>query len=166
MTTSTALTTQVHQIYINTTAQRLWDAITGSEWSTRYGYAALTEYDLRAGGRYAVAATEEMRAHGAPEIIIQGEVLEADPPRKLVQTWHALFSPATAAEGPRRLTWEIDEVSDGVCRLTVTHDVTDAPETASLIAGTSPQAGGGWAMIISDLKSLLETGSSMFAKGA
>jgi uncharacterized protein YndB with AHSA1/START domain len=165
MTTSTAVTTQVYQIFINAPAQRIWDAITQPEWTQKYGYACPQHFELRPGGAFSVTATQAMAEHGAPEVIIRGEVLEADPPHRLVQTWQALFTPEIEAEGARRLTWEISEVQPGVCRLTVTHDLTDAPLTAEQVTGAAKDAGGGWPMIISDLKSLLENGRSMFAHG-
>ena len=64
-----------------------------------------------------------MKAHGTPDVIIVGEVVEADPPRKLVQTWHPVWDPGSAAEAATRLTLEIEEDPGGVTRLTVTHDV-------------------------------------------
>jgi uncharacterized protein YndB with AHSA1/START domain len=99
-----------------------------------------------------------MTAHGAPEVIIEGEVIESDPPRKLVQTWHAMFAPDMAAEPVTRLTWDIEEGPGGITRLTVTHELDGAPKTAAQVGGAIPEAGGGWSFIISDLKTLLETG--------
>ena len=95
-----------------------------------------------------------------PDVIIDGEVVEANPPRKLVQTWRMLMDPGLAAEGFTRLTYEIEEARGGVTKLTVTHDVTGAPKLAALIAGEreSEGAGGGWNEILSSLKTLLETG--------
>jgi uncharacterized protein YndB with AHSA1/START domain len=101
-----------------------------------------------------------MKADGAPEVIITGEVVEADPPRRLVQTWHPIWEPGIAGEAFTRLTWEIEEEL-GVSKLTVTHDVTEAPITARLVAGEDPNAGGGWSFVISDLKTLLETGKAL-----
>ena len=98
---------------------------------------------------------------GSPEVIIEGEVLESDPPRRLVQTWRALFSPEIAAEGFTRLTWELTESQPGITVLTVTHDVTDAPLSAALVSGEVVEAGGGWSFILSDLKTLLETGTTL-----
>lgn len=164
MSTTTAVTTQVNQIHIRASAQQIWDAITQPEWTVKYGYACPVSYDLRPGGEYSSMGTAEMSESGVPEVILRGEVLEADPPHRLVQTWHPFFSPEMEAEGARRLTWEITEAGEGVCKLTVTHDVTDAPVLASMVSGEFAEAGGGWAMVISDLKSLLETGTSMFAK--
>jgi uncharacterized protein YndB with AHSA1/START domain len=101
--------------------------------------------------------------YGIPDVVVDGEVLEADPPRKLVQTFRMLMSPEAAADGFTQLTYEIFEVTPGVSRLTVTHDVTDAPNLAAVVAGAYEDqgggGGGGWAWILSDLKSLLETGS-------
>ncbi len=90
-----------------------------------------------------------------------GEVVEADPPRKLVQTWHPIWDDASAAETATRLTWEITEQPAGICRLTLTHDVTGAPLTASMVAGEVADAGGGWSWVLSNLKTLLETGTGM-----
>jgi uncharacterized protein YndB with AHSA1/START domain len=159
-TTVTSTTVQVHRVYIKAGAQAVWDAITAPEWNGRYGYQCPADYDLRPGGAYRGLSNAAMREMGAPDVIIDGEVIEADPPRRLVQTWRALFTPETTAEGFTRLTWEIDEKPAGLCRLTVTHDVTDAPLVAAQTSGEMVEAGGGWALILSDMKTLLETGES------
>ena len=155
------VTTQVYRVFIKATPQAIWDAITRPEWAQKYGYACPVEYDLRPGGKYRSLANEPMKAHGAPDVIIVGEVVEADPPRKLVQTWHPIWDDASAAETATRLTWEITEQPAGICRLTLTHDVTGAPLTASMVAGEVADAGGGWSWVLSDLKTLLETGTGM-----
>lgn len=157
---------QVYRTYIKATPSAVWDAITESAVNRQYGYQAAGEYELRPGGSFRVWATEEMRTRGAPELIIEGEVLEADPPGKLVQTWRALFSPETAAEGATRLIWEIDEYSPGVTRLTVVHELGAAPQTAALVGGADSETGGGWSLVLSDLKSLLETGEPLQPGGA
>jgi uncharacterized protein YndB with AHSA1/START domain len=154
------LATQIYRVFIDATPEAIWDAITSPDWNSRYGYHAETEYDLRPGGAYRVLAPVGDPSHDSTQAIIEGEVIESDPPRKLVQTWHALFSPETTAEPFTRLTWEIEAHPNGTSRLTVIHEVGDAPITASLTSGTDPAAGGGWAWIISDLKTLLETGSA------
>ena len=161
MSTTTDTTTHVFQVWIKATPEKIWEAITSREWSDKYGYKAPFEYDLRPGGAYRVYSSAEMKELGSPDVIIDGEVIESDPPRKLVQTWHALFGPETAAEPVTRLTWEITPVAEGITKLTVVHDVTGAPLTASMTSGQEEQAGGGWAWILSDLKTLLETGSSL-----
>ena len=95
--------------------------------------------------------------------MVDGEVIEADPPHKLVQTWRMLMDADTAAEGFTRLTYEIAEGAGGVTKVTLIHELEGAPKVAALIAGEQEDrgAGGGWAWMLSDLKSLLETGSRM-----
>jgi len=102
-----------------------------------------------------------------PDVIIDGEVIEADPPRKLVQTWRMLMEADLAGERASRLTFEIAGGDNGVSTLTVTHDLTDAPMTAVLVSGAKEAegAGGGWSWVLSDLKTLLETGERMAKEG-
>ena len=155
--------TQVYKVYIQATPQAIWDAITQPEWAVKYGYRAPVEYELRPGGRYRGIASPEMAAMGVSGDIIDGEVIECDPPRKLVQTWHPTWDPETAAEPPTRLTWQIEEDDDGITSLTITHELEGAPAIAKQVAGTGKlnQGGGGWAWVLSDLKSLLESGKGM-----
>jgi uncharacterized protein YndB with AHSA1/START domain len=162
--TETAVkTVQVYKEYIKATPQAVWDALTKPEWTVKYGYAPIVEYDLRPGGRYRALANEGMRRAGAPEVVIDGEVLEAKSPRRLVQTWRMLMDDSMKKEGFTHLTFEIEPVRGGVTRLTVTHDVSDAPKLASLVAGEheSGGAGGGWSEVLSGLKTLLETGAQL-----
>ncbi len=163
-TQTTLTTTQVYQVWINATPEAIWQAITDPEWNKRYGYEAPGEYELRVGGAYRVLPSEAMAQHGALDVIIDGEVLECDPPHKLVQSWHALFDPETAVEPATRLTWEV-EAKWRMSKLTVTHELEGAPKTAVQVAGAHPDAGGGWSFIISDLKTLLETGKSFAEAG-
>jgi uncharacterized protein YndB with AHSA1/START domain len=104
-----------------------------------------------------------MKAAGLPDELIVGEVIECDPPHKLVHTWHPLFSAATAAEPHTRITYEIQENQGGMCTVTLTHDVTGAPLVAGMVPGGGDpvRGGGGWPWTLSDLKSLLETGKRM-----
>ena len=162
-TNASVTTTQVYRVFNKATPQAIWDAITRPEWAERYGYASRVEYDLKPGGTYKAFPNGPMKNHGAPDVIIVGEVIESDPPRKLVQTWHPVWEPSIAAESITRLTWDIEEQRGGVTRLTVTHDVTDAPLTARMVAGDDPNAGGGWSYMLSDMKTLLETGKSLAA---
>jgi uncharacterized protein YndB with AHSA1/START domain len=167
----TTETTQVYRVWIKSTPERIWTAITDPAWTTRYGYGAPAHFDLKPGGAYHSSATDEMREFGKqngfeiPDRIVDGEVLKCDPPRLLVQTWRMLMDPTTAAEPFTTLTYEIEESKSqpGVCRLTVTHELTDAPATATSVAGSplDEAGGGGWAWVLSDLKSLLETGTSL-----
>jgi uncharacterized protein YndB with AHSA1/START domain len=161
--TDKAATLQVYRIVIKASAQAIWDAITKPEWSERYAYGGRAEYELHAGGRFSHKASAEMKSFGLPDEIIIGEVIECDPPRKLVQTWHPLFDANTSAEPPTRLTYEIIEHQNGLCTLTITHDVTGAPCVAGMVpgGGDPTKGGGGWPLVLSDLKSLLETGQRM-----
>ena len=163
--TETTVTTQVYRVYIKATPQAIWDAITKPEWSQKYGYGGIVEYDLRPGGKYRGLASESMRSAGAPEVAVDGEVVEVDPPHKLVQTWRMLMDDGMAAEGFTRLTHEIEPVGEGVTKLTLIHDLTGAPRLQLLLSGgmESEGAGGGWSWVLSDLKSLLETGSTLGA---
>jgi uncharacterized protein YndB with AHSA1/START domain len=171
--TETMVTTQVYRVYIKASPQAVWDAITKPEWTERYGYGSRVDYDLRPGGRYRAFSTEEMKAARAemgggptPDVIVDGEVIESDPPHRLVQTWRMLMDPGTTAEGFTRLTYEIVETRPGVSKLTLTHELEGAPRLATFVGGDmeSIGAGGGWAEALSDLKTLLETGSSFYAE--
>lgn len=164
--TDTSVTTQIYRVFIKASPQAIWDAITTPEWTQRYGYGLRDMYELHPGGRYRGYATEAMRAGGMPEVVVDGEVIEADPPRKLVVTWRMAMDPKMAEEGFTRLTYEIAEGRDGVSRLSVIHDVTGTPGHAAMVAGDQqgPGAGGGWLWILSDLKSVLESGNPMSTK--
>ncbi len=162
MTMTETRTTQVYEVYIKTTAQKVWDAITDPEWTQKYAYQSRQEIEPRAGGTFKAYATDEMRRFGSPEVIIDGEVIEYDPPRRLVHTWHAYFSEELASEGPTRLTYEIEEAAPGFTRLTLVHELVGAPLHADMVASKWTEgAGGGWSWILSDLKSFLETGKTL-----
>lgn len=167
--TTSALTTQVYRVWIKASPERIWAAITDPEWNSRYAYQSPSHYELSKGGSFYATATKDMKDYAAangfevPDTILDGEVLEADPPRRLVQTWRMLMDPTCAAEPFTTLTWEIEDakMQPGVCKLTVTHELVGAPATAAMTAGTEDSgAGGGWAWILSDLKTLLETGKN------
>ena len=162
-TTENTTTTQIHRVYIRATPEAVWEAITTPEWSARYGYGGRVEYELRPGGAYRAHASEEFLAAGAPEVVVDGEVIEADPPRRLVQTWRMLMDDDLRAEGFTRLTYELEPAEGGVTRLTLTHDLEGAPRLAAMVGGELEDrgAGGGWAWVLSDLKSLLETGQRL-----
>ena len=161
--TETNVTTQVYRVYIKATPEAIWDAITRPEWTERFGYGGRSEYELRPGGTYRGFTSEAMRAHGAPDLAVDGEVVEADPPHKLVQTFRMLMDADMAAEGFTRLTYEISERDGGLSRLTVVHELEGAPRLATLMSGEwdDQGAGGGWSFILSGLKTVLETGESL-----
>lgn len=168
MSADTTTATQVHRVFIKASPQAVWDAITDPVWTARYGWGGQADYDLKPGGAYKMLAGEAAKAAAhaygftLPDVILDGEVLEVDPPRLLVQTWRRLMDPGTAAEGFTRLTYEILETEPGVSRLTVTHELEGAPKVAFLVAGEQPGMGGsGWGWVLSDLKTLLESGSPM-----
>ena len=162
MTTMTQ-TTQVHQVYIRATPEAIWEAITTPEWSARYGYGGRVEYDLRPGGVYRAHASEEFLANGSPEVVVDGEVIEADPPHRLVQTWRMLMDADMEAEGFTRLTYEIKPIEGGATKLTLIHELEHAPRLYAIVGGELEDqgAGGGWSWVLSDLKSLLETGQPL-----
>jgi uncharacterized protein YndB with AHSA1/START domain/DNA-binding transcriptional ArsR family regulator len=138
---------QVFEIYIKTTPERLWQAITAPELREKYGFGVAVHSDWTPGSRY--QGITGPRTVAPDNTIFEGENLEVDPPRRLVQSFRALWGDDVQGEGTSRVTWEIEPVGDS-CRLTVTHD--------QLKEGANPQLYGGWPMVLSGLKTLLETG--------
>ena len=120
-------TVQINRIYIKATPQAIWDAITRPEWTEKYGYGGRVDYDLRPGGRFRSIADAAMRQAGMPECVVDGEVIESDPPHRLVQTWRAAWTD----DPPTTLTYDIAEKANGVTCLTITHDLDGAPATAA-----------------------------------
>jgi len=155
--TQERLAVQTHRIFVRATAEAVWDALTRPGWTQKYGFRAAVHYDMRPGGSYLAFASAPMRMRGTGDVIIDGEVIAADPPHRLVQTWHVLFDDQAAAETETRLTWEIEEGDGGVTAVTVSHELDGAPRTADLVAGRDGRLAG-WTWLLSDLKSLLETG--------
>ena len=152
-------TTQVYRVYIKASPQQIWDAITRPEWNRRYAFGTPIEYDLRKGGAYRATASEQMQQAGAPPVIFEGEVLEALAPSRLVHTQKAVWE---ANEPASTVTYEIVEGRPGVAVLTVTHDLEGAPNHAAMVAGETEEGGGGWPEVLSDLKSLVETGEPLY----
>ena len=142
---------KVFEIYIRTTPERLWEAITDPEITEQVQLRRRGHLGLDAGSRL------EMATSAADVLLGEGENLEVDPPRRLVQTMTALWSDEVKGEGPSRVTWEITQVQDS-CRLTVTHD--------QLREGANEQLYGGWPMILSGLKTWLETGELLTTPGS
>ena len=143
---------KVFEIYIKTTPERLWEAITNKEMRRKYNFGLIVKSDWTPGSRYEGGPTQ-----GSTPIILEGENLEVDPPRRLVQSFRALWSDDVKREGTSRVTWEIEPVGDS-CRLTVTHD--------QLREGANAELYGGWMMILSGLKTLLETGQLLTTPGS
>ena len=153
--------TNVYRIWINATPERIWRALTDPQELEGYGYGGRYEVDVRAGGEYRVGATDQMLQAGAPELMVDGEYLEVEEPRRLVQTWHALFDEQMTAEPPTRMTYELEPGKGGVTTLTLTHQVDGAPLAAGITSGAVAEAGGGLPWVLSDLKTLLETGETL-----
>jgi DNA-binding transcriptional ArsR family regulator len=141
---------KVFEIYIRTTPERLWDEITTGE-VRRYWFNNLQTSDWTPGSRL------EVTNEKAPGLLGEGENLEVDPPRRLVQSMLALWSDEARDEGTSRVTWEIEPIGDS-CRLTVTHD--------QLRDGANPQIYGGWPMVLSGLKTWIETGEVLTTPGS
>jgi len=153
--------TNVYRIWIKATPERIWRALTDPQELGGYGYGGRFEVDVRAGGEYRVGATDQMLQAGAPELMVDGEYLEVEQPRRLVQTWHALFDEQMTAEPPTRMTYELEPGKGGVTTLTLTHQVDGAPLAAGITSGAVAEAGGGLPWVLSDLKTLLETGETL-----
>jgi uncharacterized protein YndB with AHSA1/START domain len=156
--------TQMFRVYIKASPEEIWEAITDAEWTERFGYKGRTEYELRAGGAVVGHATKEMIQLGAPAVMVKGEVLEADAPKKLVHTFQAQFNEETIAEPGAVVTYLIEPDDNGLTRLTVLNESNNSPVTMMFLAGAQDrlgEGGGGYPFIISDLKTLLETGKSL-----
>lgn len=146
---------QVFEIYIKTTPERLWQAITDPELRRKYTFGVGVYSDWKPGSSYTAEA-------GAETIyptmtIAEGENLEVDPPRRLIQSFSAVWSDDVKREGTSRVTWEIEPIADS-CRLTVVH--------GHLREGANPELYGGWPMVLSGLKTLLETGGLLTTPGS
>jgi uncharacterized protein YndB with AHSA1/START domain/DNA-binding transcriptional ArsR family regulator len=142
---------KVFEIYIRTTPERLWDAITDPATRQKYHFGSAINSDWTVGSAYQLVHS------GAEQPLMEGENLEVDRPRKLVQTMRAHWGPEAERAGTSRLTWEIEPVGDS-CRLTLIHD--QLPEDAP------PELYGGWPMILSGLKTWLETGQTLTTPGS
>jgi uncharacterized protein YndB with AHSA1/START domain/DNA-binding transcriptional ArsR family regulator len=142
---------KIFEIYIRTTPERLWEAITDSEIRSKYNFGARVTSEWTPGSRF------EMGSPKAGGLLGEGVNLEVDPPRRLVQSMVALWGDDVKAEGATRVTWEIEPVGDS-CHLTVTHD--------ELREGANDQLYGGWPMILSGLKTWLETGELLTTPGS
>ena len=140
--------TQVYQVFIRTTPERIWEAITTPEFTARYFYGARIEI-----------GPQRLHALGPNDDVWGDEaVLEFDPPRRLVHGWRSLYDPELALEETSRVTWEIEPQDGGFTKLTVVHDQLEgAPKTAESVSGA------GWMMVLSGLKTLLETGEPLAA---
>lgn len=149
----------VFEIYIKTTPERLWQAITDPEERAKYSFGVKVFSDWTAGSTYESKASwgPIVEENEEPIDISVGENLEVDPPRRLVQTFNAMWADEVRSEPTSRVTWEIEPVGTS-CRLTVTHD--------QLRDGANNQLYGGWPMILSGIKTLIETGELLDTPGS
>ena len=148
MTTITEIqTTQVYQVFIKATPEAIWDAITKPEFTQRYFHGAR------------ISVTRDRYSSVGPDDSVWGDedVFEFDPPRKLSHGWRSLYDAGLGGEDESRVTWEIEPQDGGYSLLTVVHDrLEGAPKTAASVAGV------GWMGVLSNLKTLLETGAPLF----
>ena len=149
MTTMTATTTQVYQVFIRATPEQIWEAITRPEFTSRYFYGSLVDSTFEPGSPFHSYSPDHS------QLWVDGVVQESDPPLRLRHSWRALYDEETAAEDFSRVTWEIEPADGAVCKLTVVHDQLEgAPKTAE-------NGAGGWMYILSGMKTLLETGKPL-----
>jgi uncharacterized protein YndB with AHSA1/START domain len=140
---------KLYEIYIKATPEQLWHAITDTQMRRKWNFGAMVTSTWKKGAA--------IKGKGGDRLIFEGEVLEADPPRRLVHTMVALWGEDVKAEGASRVTWEITQVRDS-CRLLVTHD--------QLREGANEQLYGGWPMVLSGIKTLVETGQILTTPGS
>ena len=160
MSQTTADLVQVYRIYIEAPVEKVWDAITTSEYTNKWGYGGDVEFDLTPGGAYRNLTTPDMRAMGMGEVAVSGEVLEVEVNKLLKLTWAPAWYPDAE---PTILTWELTQFESGLTLVTLTHDSTANPQLAvELAGGGEPTAGGGgWPWSLAGLKTLIETGRPM-----
>jgi uncharacterized protein YndB with AHSA1/START domain len=150
MSTMTQTTVQVYQLFIKASPEAIWEAITTPEFTMKYFHGSYVDSTFEPGAPYNGYSADRTQHW------VDGEVLEVEPPRRLAHTWRSLYDPEAAAEPHSRVTWEIEPQDDGTALLTVVHDqLEDAPKTAASVAGP------GWMLVLSGLKTLLETGKPL-----
>lgn len=137
--------TYVQEIYIRTTPDELWQAITDPQKTRLYWYGALSHSEWTPGARWTSESEDG-------EVYLEGEIIEVDPPHRLVHTLHIVHSAEAAADAPSRVTWEITPMGDA-CRLRLTHE--------DLGEASRRYTSGGWEVILSGLKTLVETGEPL-----
>lgn len=148
MTETAAESRMVFQIYIRASVEKVWEAITHTEFRRQYFYGSTIESDFKPGSPLRSVSPDG-------ELWGDDVVLECEPPHLLSHTWRSLWDPEAADEPASRVTWRVEPQDGGVTKLTVTHDqLEESPATARGVSG-------GWAFIISGLKSVLETGEPL-----
>ena len=141
----------VYTIYIASTPETVWEALTSAEFSRKYFFGNAVEVELKTGGAYVVRPPDG-------SVHISGEVIECDPPRKLTVTFNVNWPALIEKLGPTLVTYEIEPAGDAV-RLTLT-EAHERPIDDDILSGGRQ----GWPAILSSLKSLLETGEALVIK--
>jgi uncharacterized protein YndB with AHSA1/START domain len=151
MTTVTEIaTTQVYQLFIKATPEQIWEAITNPDFTQKYFHGTRIKSTFEPGSEYGAWSSDES------QLLVDGEVLESDPPNRLSTTWRALYDPETATEPHSRVSWEIEAQEGGYSKLTVVHDqLEESLKTAANVGD------GGWSHVLSALKTYLETGKPL-----
>jgi uncharacterized protein YndB with AHSA1/START domain len=150
MSTMTQTTVQVYNVFIKASPEQIWEAITTPEFTTKYFHGSYVDSTFEPGAPYMGYSADRSK------LWVDGEIVEADPPRRLQHTWRSLYDEASAKEPHSRVTWEIEPGEGGISKLTVVHDQLDAsPLTAQSVSGA------GWMFVLSGLKTLLETGEPL-----
>jgi uncharacterized protein YndB with AHSA1/START domain len=148
MTETKAETTQIYEVLIDATPEQVWDALTKPEQTQQYFYGSVFETTYEPGTPYVGWSRDHTLK------FVEGEVLEADPPRRLSTTWSSQWDEEAAGEPPSRVTWEIEPQEGGGTKVTLVHDRLEAaPKTAASVAG-------GWSTVLDGLKAFLETGEA------
>lgn len=153
-------------VFIKATPEAIWDAITKSEWTERYGLTSAVEFDLKPGGAFRVLTPERMKADGLrqgrelPDSVVEGEVLAAFPGRRLVTTYQLTLDKELSDEPPGRLSYLIEPGGHDVTALTVVFEASNRLARVASGAAHADGAIGGFDWVVSDLKSVLETGSA------
>jgi uncharacterized protein YndB with AHSA1/START domain/DNA-binding transcriptional ArsR family regulator len=151
MATTDSRPAQVYTVFIRAPREKVWDAITKPEFTHRYFFGSEPSSTWKPGAR--LLWTE----HGTGNELVDGEVIEYDKPRRLVHSWIVKYDEALTAEGPSRVTYELEE-KDGVTKLTAIHD--DFPSGSKVYDNVA----GGWPLVLSGLKTLVETGAPLYAE--
>jgi len=150
MSTMIQTTVQVYMVFIKASPQEIWDAITKPEFTSRYFHGSLVDSSFESGTPYRSWSPDRST------LWVEGDVLDSDPPRRLSHTWRSLYNEEAAGEEASRVTWEIEPQDGGFSKLVVVHDQLEgAPKTAESVSGA------GWMMVLSGLKTLLETGQPL-----
>lgn len=139
---------QLYEVYINASPEKVWQAITRPEFTSRYFYGSQVDSTFEPGAKL------NHYAEDRSSLMVEGEIIEADPPRRLVHTWHMLYDPKLAVNRPSQVTWEIASQDGRVSKLTVVHEFESEDETFT-------EVGSGWSWVLSNLKTLLETGETL-----